>query len=149
MLSADQQAELQVVSAWLRARTGEGMAAHELGVFVRSEGELSRAQAAVQSAGLVGRVLDAHVATAAGQVSIATMFRAKGLEFRAVVVMACDADVLPLASRIEAIGDEADLQEVYTTERHLLYVACTRAREELLLSGLAPGSEFLADVLGE
>jgi mRNA-degrading endonuclease RelE of RelBE toxin-antitoxin system len=146
VLSSDTQAEQRAVTVWLRARTAESMAPHELGVFVRSDAQLLRAQAAVKSAGLIGRVLDAHVATAAGQVSIATMFLAKGLEFRAVVVMACDVDVLPLAERIEAIGDEADLEEVYTTERHLLYVACTRAREQLLLSGVAPGSEFLADL---
>lgn len=52
------------------------------------------------------------------------------------------------ASRIEAIGDQADLQEVYETERHLLYVACTRARDHLLVTGVEPGSEFLEDLGG-
>ena len=40
---------------------------------------------------------------------------------------------------------EANLQEVYETERHLLYVACTRARDRLLVTGVSPGSEFLSD----
>lgn len=75
------------------------------------------------------------------------MHRAKGLEFRAVAVMACDEDVLPSADRIAAIGEQADLEEVYDTERHLLYVACTRARDELWISGVEPGSEFLADLI--
>ena len=44
-----------------------------------------------------------------------------------MVVAACDDDVLPLQARIERVGDHAELDEVYTTERHLLYVACTRA----------------------
>ena len=35
------------------------------------------------------------------------------------------------------------LQEVYETERHLLYVACTRARDHLLLTEVAP--KFLND----
>jgi len=69
------------------------------------------------------------------------------LEFRAVVVMACDDEVLPLEERIQAIGDDADLQEVYDTERHLLYVACTRARDFLSVSGVDPSSEFLDDLL--
>ena len=47
---------------------------------------------------------------------------------------------IPLQERIETVGDNADLQEVYDTERHLLYVACTRAR------GVAPVSEFLDDL---
>jgi len=54
--------------------------------------------------------------------------------------------VLPSDERIAAIGDDADLQEVYDTERHLLYVACTRARDNLLVSGVEPVSEFLADL---
>jgi superfamily I DNA/RNA helicase len=79
-------------------------------------------------------------------VSIGTMHMAKGLEFRGVVVMACDDRVLPLEARIEAVTDESDLEEVYNTERHLLYVACTRARDRLLVTGVNPGSEFLADL---
>ena len=73
------------------------------------------------------------------------MHLAKGLEFRGVVVMACDDEVLPDQDRIEAVADEADLEEVYHTERHLLYVACSRARDQLLITGVEPGSEFLED----
>jgi superfamily I DNA/RNA helicase len=79
-------------------------------------------------------------------VSISTMHPAKGLEFRAVAVMGCDDDVIPLQARIESIGDDADLEEVYATERHLLYVACTRARDHLMVTGVAPASEFLDDL---
>jgi ATP-dependent exoDNAse (exonuclease V) beta subunit len=59
--------------------------------------------------------------------------------------MACDDDVIPQLDRIESIADDADLEEVYNTERHLLYVACTRARDHLLVSGIAPVSEFVDD----
>ena len=51
-----------------------------------------------------------------------------------VVVVACDDEVIPLQERIETVTDESDLEEVYNTERHLLYVACTRARNHLLLT---------------
>jgi superfamily I DNA/RNA helicase len=74
------------------------------------------------------------------------MHLAKGLEFRCVAVMACDDEVVPLQERIDAVSDEADLREVYDTERHLLYVACTRARDRLLVSGVDPVSEFLSDL---
>jgi ATP-dependent exoDNAse (exonuclease V) beta subunit len=40
------------------------------------------------------------------------------------------------------VGDDADLQEVYDTERNLLYVACTRARDHLLVTGVEPVSEW-------
>lgn len=49
---------------------------------------------------------------------------------------------------IETVAEDSDLEEVYDTERHLLYVACTRARDHLLVTGVAPASEFLDDLLG-
>ena len=84
--------------------------------------------------------------SADGHISVSTMHLAKGLEFRAVAVMACDDEVIPLQERIETVGDDADLQEVYDTERHLLYVACTRARDHLLVTSVEPASEFLDDM---
>jgi superfamily I DNA/RNA helicase len=93
------------------------------------------------------RLLDEIVETTTGHLSIGTMHLAKGLEFRAVAVMACDDELIPWQERIETVGDDADLQEVYDTERHLLYVACTRARDHLLVTGVAPVSEFLDDFM--
>ena len=52
------------------------------------------------------------------------MHLAKGLEFLAFAVMAYDAEVIPLQSGVESIVDETDLEEVYNTERNLLYVTC-------------------------
>ena len=60
--------------------------------------------------------------------------------------MACDDEVIPLQERIGSVGDEADLREVYETERYLLYVACTRARDHLLVTSASPPSEFLDDL---
>ena len=137
--------EGKAVGAWLAERFSAGVLPQEFGVFVRSEAQLERAQAAVTASGLPFKVLDDHVETASGHVSIITMHLAKGLEFRAVVVMACDDEVIPLQERIETVGDDADLQEVYDTERHLLYVACTRARDQLLVTAIEPASEFLDD----
>jgi superfamily I DNA/RNA helicase/mRNA-degrading endonuclease RelE of RelBE toxin-antitoxin system len=138
--------EIGAVTAWLSERSKEGVVPHEIGVFVRSDAELGRARAAVSGAGLSFIVLDDQVATTSGQVSISTMHRAKGLEFRAVAVMACDDEVIPLQQRIEVVADDADLEEVYNTERHLLYVACTRARDHLLVTSVNPASEFLDDL---
>ena len=64
-----------------------------------------------------------------------------------MAVMACDDEVIPLQDRIEAVSDSSDLEEVYNTERHLLYVACTRARDHLLVTGITPLSEFVDDFL--
>ena len=138
--------ESKHVRKWLSDQTNEGVMPHEIGVFVRSVNELGRARAAVDGAGLSFKILDENVEMTSGHVAISTMHLAKGLEFRAVAVMACDDEVIPLQERIERIADDADLEEVYNTERHLLYVACTRARDYLLITGVDPASEFLDDL---
>ena len=99
------------------------------------------------TAGIVSnRQLDGVSGGVSGSVAVGTMHLAKGLEFRAVAVAACDDEVIPLQARIERVGDDADLEEVYASERHLVYVACTRARDRLLVTGVRPGSEFLDDL---
>ena len=143
---ADEDSEIAAVADWLRECASERLAPQEIGLFVRSEAQLPRARAACDAARMPYKVLDQHVDPAVGSVAVCTMHLAKGLEFRAVAVMACDDEVVPLQARIDAITDEADLEEVYTTERHLLYVACTRARDHLLITSVEPASEFLDDL---
>ena len=74
-------------------------------------------------------VLDDKLETVVGSAALCTMHLAKGLEFRAVAVMACDDEIIPL-------------------RRHLLYLACTRARDRLLVTSVEPSSEFLEDLMG-
>ena len=139
--------ELEAVAGWLTKLKEGGLASDEISVFVRSADQIGRATTAVEKAGLPFTILDNHVQTTAEHVSVSTMHLAKGLEFRAVAVIACDDEVVPLQERIETVTDDADLEDVYNTERHLLYVACTRARDHLLVSGVKPASEFLDDML--
>ena len=138
--------ETQALAGWFSDLKNDGLMPHEMGVFVRSPAELKRAITAVKRAGLPHKVLDENVETTTGFVSISTMHLAKGLEFRAVAVMACDDEVIPLQERIETVADDSDLEEIYNTERHLLYVACTRARDYLMVTAVDPGSEFLDDL---
>lgn len=53
----------------------------------------------------------------------------------------------PLRLRIESVDGEANLEEVCNTERHRLYVACTRVRARLFVSGVEPVSEFFDDLI--
>ena len=138
--------EIQFVSQWIRDLIDAGVEPDEIGVFVRSDNEIPRAQAAIDGISRPFKILDDRVSTTVGYISLCTMHLAKGLEFRAVAVMACDDEVIPEQIRIESVSDEADLEEVYNTERHLLYVACTRARDKLLVTCVKPSSEFLDDL---
>lgn len=134
------------VGAWLVEQIQNGIAPEEIGLFVRSAAELHRAKATTEHADVAYQILDERMGAQPDRISISTMHLAKGLEYRAVAVMACDDEVIPSQMRIESIGDAADLEEVYATERHLLYVACTRARDRLLVTGVEPASEFLDDL---
>jgi hypothetical protein len=123
------------VAAWIDACVEEGFSPDTIVVLVRSEVELPRAASAIARA-------------RGNSVRAALMHDAKGREFRAVAVMACDADVLPSESRLLQASDERALKEIYDTERHLLYVAATRARERLWISASGTASEFLEDLIG-
>lgn len=138
--------EQEQVAEWISTRLAEGIAPEEIAIFVRSASELPRARQAIAAAGQAACELDDRLRTQEGQVTLSTMHLAKGLEFRSVAVMAIDEDVIPDAHRIAAAADPMGIAEVYDTERHLLYVACTRARDCLLMSCVGEGSEFLGDL---
>lgn len=142
VLADTSEGEIATVAAFLTKALAEGISASDIDIFVRSAEQLPRARAAALSTGLgIRSLVDAQVIE--GSALVGTMHLAKGLEFKAVVVMACDENVLPLAEHVADVADELELDEVVATERELLYVALTRARDRLLVSGIAPGLEFL------
>jgi hypothetical protein len=130
----DEQSEADAVCSFVQEALADGIGPSEIGIFVRLPELVVRANAAIASIPGVEPI------------KVANMHLAKGLEFRAVVVLACDEGVLPWDGRIADAADEAELDDIYETERRLLYVACTRARERLLITATTPGSEYLADL---
>lgn len=126
--------EQKAVGQWLAGCFAEDIDEETMAVLVRSEKELARVCGAIADSG-------------ATRLRPMLMHDAKGKEFRAVAVMACDADVLPDEHRLLEAVDERALKEIYDTERHLLYVAATRARERLLISASGEPSEFLGDLM--
>ena len=103
-----EQEETNTVSDWLKQCSVDGIVPNEIGVFVRSETEIGRAEQAIEAAGLKANIIIEKVESRPATVTLSTMHLAKGLEFRAVAVMACDEDVIPSQERIDQIGDPAD-----------------------------------------
>jgi hypothetical protein len=141
----DEAAEARLAADWLRDVTASEIAPREIGVIVRTQAQFARAEAACAAAGIA---FERRISATAGDdaVTITTMPLAKGMEFRAALILACDEDIVPLSARLEGAATESELEEVYDTERHLLYVACTRARERLMVVGVAPASEFVSEL---
>jgi superfamily I DNA/RNA helicase len=73
-------------------------------------------------------------------VRLATMHRMKGLEFSRVLLAGVQAGKMPLEAGDYA--DYASLEDHELRERCLLYVACTRARDELVITGFGTPSPF-------
>jgi superfamily I DNA/RNA helicase len=136
-VSGSKDEEAAAVAKFIDAAVDAGASADEIGIFVRTPQLVERAKAAVARASVDSRPV------------ISVMHLAKGLEFKSVIVMCCDEGVLPLDERVADAADEAELDDIYETERRLLYVACTRARDSLLVTGVQPGSEFLRDLTRE
>lgn len=138
---AEEQAALQ---RWLVARRDDGLALHEIAVFARTSKLLDeRVVQAVRGAGLAVQHLRQDGVPAHDRVVLATLHGAKGLEFRAVAIAGCDRGQLPLSAVARRLNDEADREDFAEHERHLLYVACTRARERLLVTWSGEGCAWL------
>jgi mRNA-degrading endonuclease RelE of RelBE toxin-antitoxin system len=142
-----ESSEIVAVSEWLKLQITTGIKPEEVAIFVRSSAELSRAIECAQGAAIPHRIIDETLKSERGHLTISTMHLAKGLEYRAVAIVAADDEVIPSQARIDNAADERELEDIYNTERHLLYVACTRARENLWISGVEPLSEFVDDLL--
>lgn len=136
--------EIAGVARRLRELTTSGFAPRDIAIFCRSETRLKeRAELAFRQCGLVGHYLSDDAPPTDSQVSLGSMHRAKGLEFKVIIVMGCDEDMLPRASVLDDMVDEADRAVFIEQERQLLYVACTRARERLLVTYSGDPSQFL------
>lgn len=141
------EAERRLAAEFIRTARNDGILPEEIAIFVRSRDLIGRARVAVGSAGEDAFELTMFKEGPSGAVRIGVMHLAKGLEFKAVAIIGCDEDQLPLRSRLETVADEVELDDVFATERQLFYVACTRARDRLLVAGLQPGSEFIQDLI--
>ncbi len=135
-----------LIKEWLINQVENRIKLPEIGIFVRSEDELIRAKNIIINSGFKPFKISEKFDFNEDAIHYGVMHLSKGLEYKSVAVIACDENIIPNQERMERVTDTSDLEEVYDTERHLLYVACTRARENLLISGVLPGSEFLEDL---
>lgn len=142
----EKSAAVGTIVGWLKS----GIEAGEIAVFVRSEEMLVHVRDVVTDLGLeaveLSRLGNPNFLFDQNKLNIGTMHQAKGLEFKSVLVMGCNDNYLPLETRVDEARDVDELNSIIETERHLLYVAATRAREFLVLTAVEPASEFLADL---
>ncbi|HYF86176.1 3'-5' exonuclease [Azospirillum sp.] len=135
--------ESAVIADWLRSLVKEGVQPGEIALFARSKTLLKRAERAAKAAGVEWRELTDDATEGGSVLALGTMHRAKGLEFKAVAVVGCDSGALPHPAALKTTADEAERQSIVEQEQHLLYVACTRARDRLLITYTGEPTVFL------
>ena len=136
-------AAVQTIKSWLSS----GVGADEIGAFARTGSRVDEVGAALAAAGISWRRLSGTGTPGSEEVQVGTMHRAKGLEFKAVLVFGCSDNELPNRAAIRGVDDPQDRDAAEARERRLLYVAMTRARDELTVSWTATPSRFLASLL--
>ncbi|MBR9974158.1 MAG: AAA family ATPase [Bacteroidetes bacterium] len=76
-------------------------------------------------------------------VRIATMHRVKGLEFEYMIIASINAQTMPLKWAVDGAGDDESRRHVELMERSLLYVAATRAKKQVYITGSGKESPFM------
>ncbi|MEW6474308.1 MAG: UvrD-helicase domain-containing protein [Actinomycetota bacterium] len=137
--------EAGYVAEQIRDWIKDGVNPSAIGVTARTRRHLKPVQDALGEAGVDWA--DVGSEPKKPSVRVATMHSAKGLEFARLAVVAVNADTIPLpvavtAVQVDPTQHDLDLQR----ERCLLYVACTRARDELVVTGSGPPSPLIRTV---
>ncbi len=137
--SAELAALVERVQGWL----ADGVEAAEIGVAARSNALAASAEKALTDAGIAATLL-AKSSRAEDSVAVGTMHRMKGLEFRCLAVIGVTHKLVPASNAVTpAAEDELTHQHDLQRERCLLFVACTRAREQLAVTWHGEPSSFL------
>ena len=138
------QAEADVIVDVSATGSATSPAEHICIVARRTELIEDRYEPLLKNAGFDTNIIKTDDDADAPGVRLATMHRVKGLEFPRMILASVHEGDMPLALPDEALSDDAARKAHDDAERRLLYVAATRARDELLVTGFGSRSQFLA-----
>ncbi|MDE0102343.1 MAG: AAA family ATPase [Bryobacterales bacterium] len=139
------EAQFRAVAEYLQGLVQHGTDLRDVCVVARTIKVRDAARDAISSAGIPAVAIEAAGDDRESKgVRVATMHRVKGLEFERVAVVSANAGVLPLTHAIRGATDDGVLEEAEIQERALLYVAASRAKQELLVLSHGTPSPFLA-----
>lgn len=139
-LSEELDQAATVVDAWLK-QLKDGEAPETIGILVRTEQAGEQLVRALDERQVPSRFVS-DKAVPAGKPVVMTMHRAKGMEFARVLIFGVDSSALPAPFALKNVI-EADKADILQREKSLLYVAATRARDELVILWAGDPSELL------
>ncbi len=137
--------EFDVASDTVRSWLGEpGISPETIAVLVRDRTQRDSVVAALHERGVNVRSVDRE-SVRPGKPVVMTMHRAKGMEFTKVLLFEVSARSIPMGME-EYDYDESEKAEALLRERSLLYVAASRARDELMVTWRGSASELIGAV---
>lgn len=132
------EAAANVLQEWFEADDDPA----NLAVLVRTRREGEDLSDDLSGRGLPAKYVGNRAALGQGKILVMTMHRAKGMEFRRVLLFGVSSDV---PSADSSTVSDAEHQESQQKARSLLYVAATRARDQLMIMWDGEKSELLPD----
>ena len=135
----------ELLTLWLEQDRDIGMNAPEsIAVLVRDRYQRDAVVNGLAQRHVEVRAVDRE-AVGRGRPVVMTMHRAKGLEFRKVLLFDVSRNAIPRSLRDQQYS-EADGADALLRERSLLYVAATRARDQLAISWTGEASPLITSL---
>ena len=132
----------ELLTVWLEQdRDSEDSAPESIAILVRDRYQRDAVVNGLAQHGIEVRAVDREAA-GRGRPVVMTMHRAKGLEFRKVLLFDVSKNAIPRPLRDQQYSD-ADGDDALLRERSLLYVAATRARDQLAISWSGEASPLI------
>ena len=132
----------ELLTVWLEQdRDSEDSAPESIAILVRDRYQRDAVVNGLAQHGIEVRAVDREAA-GRGRPVVMTMHRAKGLEFRKVLLFDVSKNAIPRPLRDQQYSD-ADRDDALLRERSLLYVAATRARDQLAISWSGEASPLI------
>ena len=132
----------ELLTVWLEQdRDSEDSAPETIAILVRDRYQRDAVVNGLAQHGVEVRAVDREAA-GRGRPVVMTMHRAKGLEFRMVLLFDVSKNAIPRPLRDQQYSD-ADRDDALLRERSLLYVAATRARDQLAISWSGEASPLI------
>ena len=132
----------ELLTVWLEQdRDSEDSAPETIAILVRDRYQRDAVVNGLAQHRVEVRAVDREAA-GRGRPVVMTMHRAKGLEFRKVLLFDVSINAIPRSLRDQQYSD-ADRDDALLRERSLLYVAATRARDQLAISWSGEASPLI------
>ncbi len=125
--------EFSALADWVARLTSEGVELKDICVLAKTNAQLDALVQQLKNSGIPTHTLTAQIADnrATEGLRLATMHRAKGLEFEAVAIVGLNSPHVPFKRELEEAPDAASKRRILERERSLVHVAATRAKSHL------------------